>query len=278
MCSSPATVSRRPGDVNNVGRPYRVKDLVARVCAARRARGLVAIFDLDGTLAPIAPTPARARVPATTRRALARLAARADTTVGVVSGRPLAALRRLLGVQGLWLVGLHGYARRAPGGPTERLWTRAAERRADDLARQLRRALAGVRGARVEQKGPLVAVHVRVATPAGRRAARRLVAQLKPPDHLLLEGRRVLELAPARRPTKGDAVRWIAASRAGAPILYVGDDTTDEDAFAALGPRDFPVRVVHRERPSGRGRSRARYRLADPAAVAALVAALAASP
>jgi trehalose 6-phosphate phosphatase len=121
-------------------------------------------------------------------------------------------------------------------------------------------------------------VHVRAASPAGRRAARRIVARLTPPDRLLLAGRRVLELAPIGRPTKGDAVRWIAARRAGAPILYVGDDTTDEDAFAALGPGDFPVRVMHRERPSERGRSRARYRLAGPAAVSALVAALAASP
>jgi hypothetical protein len=36
---------------------------VARVLAARRGRGLVAVFDVDGTLAPIAPTPADARVP-----------------------------------------------------------------------------------------------------------------------------------------------------------------------------------------------------------------------
>jgi trehalose 6-phosphate phosphatase len=272
------TVSRLPRDVNNVW-PARPPDrLLARLCAARRARGLIAIFDLDGTLARIAATPSRARVPAHTRRALARLAARADTTVGIVSGRPLAAVARLVGVRGLWVVGLHGYARRAPGGRTQRLWTRAAERQARALAARLRRALAGVRGARVELKGPLVAVHVRAAEPAGRRAARRIVARLRPPGHLLLEGRRVLELGPADRPTKADAVRWIAAGRPGSAILYVGDDTTDEQAFQALGPEDFPVRVVHRERPSGSGRSRARYRLADPAAVAALIAALAASP
>src|SRR5262249_35987602 len=68
---------------------------VSRVLAARRRGGLVAIFDLDGTLAPIAPTPTAARVPAAVRRALGRLARRGDTVVGVASGRPLAEVVRL---------------------------------------------------------------------------------------------------------------------------------------------------------------------------------------
>ena len=70
---------------------------VARVLAARRGRGLVAVFDVDGTLAPIAPTPADARVPPETRRALRRLARRRDTLVGIVSGRPIAQVARLVG-------------------------------------------------------------------------------------------------------------------------------------------------------------------------------------
>jgi trehalose-6-phosphatase len=61
---------------------------VERVRAARARGGLVAIFDLDGTLAPIAPTPVLARVPEDARRALHRLARHPDTVeIGRASGR-----------------------------------------------------------------------------------------------------------------------------------------------------------------------------------------------
>src|SRR5262245_31402692 len=96
---------------------------IARLLEARRSGGLVAIFDLDGTLAPIAPTPAAARVSVAARRALRRLVGRADTTVGVVSGRPLAEVMRLVGRRGFWLAGLHGAVRRPPGGGVRRVWS-----------------------------------------------------------------------------------------------------------------------------------------------------------
>ena len=102
---------------------------VAQVLAARRTRGLVTVWDVDGTLAPIAPTPEEARVPPATRQALRRLARRADTLVAVVSGRPLAQVERLVGGSNLWLSGLHGGARRAPGRPVRHFWGPHAARR-----------------------------------------------------------------------------------------------------------------------------------------------------
>jgi trehalose 6-phosphate phosphatase len=249
----------------------------AQVRAARARAGLVAIFDLDGTLAPIAPTPARARVPAAARRALHRLARCPGTVVGVVSGRPLAQVSRLLDARGLWLAGVHGAVRRRPGGPIERLWSDDVRRAGARLTRALTTALRTVPGVLVEPKGPVVAVHTRAATPAIRARVHEVVRRLRPPGWVLLEGRRVAELRPRGLPTKADAVRWIAASHAGAPVLYVGDDATDEDAFKILGRRDFPV-VVDPARASAERSSaaptRARYTLGGPGAVHRLVGAL----
>ncbi len=253
---------------------------VARVLDTRRARGLVAVFDVDGTLAPIAPTPADARVPRGTRQALQRLARRRDTLVGIVSGRPLAEVEGLVG-SGFWLAGLHGAMRRPPGGRITRLWTAEVARTSAQLARMLEASLREVPGVTVEPKGPVVAVHVRAASPAGRARVRNLVSGARPDRWSLLEGRRVFELRPEGLPSKGDAVQWIAAKRPGAAILYVGDDATDEDAFHALRRDDFPVRVggaaANRER--GRGRTRtttgALFTLPDTTAVGELVAALA---
>jgi len=247
---------------------------VARLLAARRTHGLVTVWDVDGTLAPIAPTPEEAHVPVATLQALRRLARRADTLVAVVSGRPLAQVERLVGRSNLWLSGLHGGARRAPGGPVRHFWGPTAYRRGGRLAHDLAEALAGVPGVRIEPKGPVVAVHVRGVDAAGRVHARKVVRQARPTGWQVLEGRRVLELRPRRLPTKADAVRWIAARRPGAAVLYVGDDATDEDAFAVLGRGDFAVRVESRRARAERGtafRTHARWRVAGHTGVARLI-------
>jgi trehalose 6-phosphate phosphatase len=247
---------------------------VARVLAARRGRGLVAVFDVDGTLAPIAPTPADARVPPETRRALRRLARRGDTLVGIVSGRPIAQVARLVG-PGLWLAGLHGAVRRAPGGRVVHLWSDEVARTGALLARSLAASLREVPGVLIEPKGPVVAVHVRAASPAGRARARNLVARSRPDRWSLLEGRRVFELRPDGLPGKGEAVQWIAAGRPGAAILYAGDDATDEDAFHAMRRDDFSVLVgaarARRERPRDRSDTAALFTLPDTTAVAQLI-------
>jgi trehalose-phosphatase len=247
---------------------------------ARRRRGLVAIFDVDGVLAPIAPSPETAHVPPATRRLLHRLARRDDMLVGVVSGRPLGQVARLVGADGLWLAGLHGAMRRPPGGITRRYWTDEQLRRGRQLARGLRLDVTGLAGVRVEAKGPIVAVHVRGATIRASARAADAVGLRCPPGWEVIVGRRVFELRPRRFPTKGDAVRWIREQRPGVPVLYLGDDTTDEDAFRVLGARDFPVLVDPRagsaEHPGVDDATHARWGLPDTAAAAELLALLAA--
>ncbi len=108
------------------------------------------------------------------------------------------------------------------------------------------------------------------------------VRALCPEGWTVLEGRRVAELRPRGLPTKADAVRWIAAARPSAVVLYVGDDATDEDAFRALRARDFPVLVdaarAHAERAVSPSTTAARFSLPNPRAVHGLVARLAAAP
>jgi trehalose 6-phosphate phosphatase len=216
---------------------------VAHVLEVRAARGLVAVFDVDGVLAPIAPTPDAARVPAATQRALRRLARRADTVVGIVSGRPLEQVDRLVGPGEFWRAGLHGAARRGPDDPVRLLWPLNVQQEGLRLARALTTSLDGIPGVLVEPKGPVVAVHSRAATPAGRARVRNVVSALRPAGWTLLEGRRVVELRPAGLPTKAEAVQWVAAQRPDAAVLFVGDDATDEDAFRVLRREDFAVAV-----------------------------------
>jgi trehalose 6-phosphate phosphatase len=86
-------------------------------------------------------------------------------------------------------------------------------------------------------------------------------------------GKRVLELRPAIAWDKGRAVRWLLeivapAGEAFAPV-YVGDDLTDEDAFAAV--RDDGVGIVVRGETDDRP-TLASFALAGPVEVPTLLA------
>jgi trehalose 6-phosphate phosphatase len=189
-------------------------------------------------------------------------------------------VERLAGVEGAWLSGLHGAARRQPDGTVSHAWTMVAERHADHLEAMLHVEIGAQPGVRFERKGPVIAVHVRGAAPEVTAAVEASVRAQCPAGWEVVPGRRVFELRPEGLPNKGDAVRWLADQRAGAAVLYVGDDTTDEDAFATLGSGDFPVLVDPLAGAIERGgtvlATQARYMLPSQASVAGLLAALAA--
>ena len=85
----------------------------------RQQRGLILLADLDGTLAPIVDRPEAARLPRRTHRILTRLARHPRARVGIVSGRGLTELQRLVRVPSAAYAGCHGlevaWARRASG-------------------------------------------------------------------------------------------------------------------------------------------------------------------
>jgi trehalose 6-phosphate phosphatase len=136
-----------------------------------------------------------------------------------------------------------------------------------ELSRVRASLVAGLRdrpGVRVEDKRMSVSVHTRGASRSERRRAHELLAStLRSCSHLyVLPASQVWDVLPRQIPGKGAAIRD-AVRRLRAPFLpiYVGDDTTDEPAFALLD-RGITVKV------GGSGRdTRARYWLANPAEV-----------
>ncbi|HXV76580.1 MAG TPA: trehalose-phosphatase, partial [Candidatus Polarisedimenticolaceae bacterium] len=123
---------------------------VRRAAAAvDSARAL--LLDVDGTLAPIAPTPEEATVPAGTLRALARLVD-GGWTVAPVSGRPLGQVRRMLPLDGLLRFGSHGLEGEAyPGGSAPEVEA-GARRLLDRLTRDAAEVVDGFPAVRVEAK------------------------------------------------------------------------------------------------------------------------------
>ena len=122
----------------------------------------------------------------------------------------------------------------------------------------MRDRLPAMAGVVVEDKGGAAfAVHYRRATdPARVREALQSWTAGMPAGLEAIWGKMVVELRP-RGVSKGAAVVRIAAEHPGLVPVYLGDDVTDEEAFAALNeanPRAITVKV-------GSGGTRARYRL-----------------
>ena len=242
----------------------------------RAAPARLLLLDYDGTLVPFVENPALARPDDELLALLHVLAGSDDTEVHVVSGRTRGALEGWLGALPIGLHAEHGLASRAPGAT---IWvTRALptlEWRATVLE-CMRRYAVRTPGAFVEEKDAGVAWHYRAAEPdLGEARARALHLELATllagaPASILL-GAKVIEVLP-RSVHKGCLVPpLVAAAPAGALLVAIGDDRTDEDLFAALPADALAVHV-------GPGLTRAPIRLDGVADVRALLRGIADKP
>lgn len=209
-------------------------DLSRRV---REAQALALALDVDGTLAPIAPSPEMARVPETTLRALAGLAGRPGIELAVVSARKLDELRALVPVADLVLAAEYGLV--IAHGDTIEVDPAVAEARPalEEARRRLESRAHAVPGAWVERKEAAFTLHFRQADPAAAcplvEAVEAALADLTDPRGPLrcVPARKALEVRPARGAHKGEMLLRLLHRTPGALPVFVGDDTSDEDGF-----------------------------------------------
>jgi trehalose-phosphatase len=240
----------------------------------QRAPAVALFSDFDGTLAPIAVRPRDVHLPAATRTLLAKLARLPKLFVAVVSGRPVAELRRLVRLPQVAYVGIHGIEMAWPG---QRLVSQASEAdraRVEKARAQLEEALGKLAGVWVERKPASVAVHYRrAAEDAVPRVEREVQRVLRSSNGKLVlqAGKKVRELLPAIGASKAASVfsmlerlpRWLGT----APLpIYLGDDHTDESVFRHLGARGLGIYVGRPGHSQGEAlpASTARYFLEDP--------------
>jgi trehalose 6-phosphate phosphatase len=195
------------------------------------------LTDVDGTLAPIVPRPEEAAVPARASELLARLSERYGL-VGCISGRRAAEARRLVGVDGIAYAGNHGLELLLPGDEAPRFDPSLRGREGDAAAfvAELGDEALASAGLRLEDKGPIQALHWRGAADE-RRAEARAHEIAAAGGRAGLEprwGRKVLELRPPGGGGKDAAVAALLAADGVAAAAYAGDDRTDLDAFRRL--------------------------------------------
>ncbi len=224
-------------------------DIAARLATSR----MIALFlDFDGTLAAIQPRPEMVRVHPDLRRTLSELASNPRLRLWVISARRRADIRARVRVPAARYLGLYGWERRCLPRP----------RRPSPIAsvkEVLAATLPPLPAVWIEDKQYTLAVHYRGAPEEVRSMAAESVYRALEPwngDLRIAPGKCVWEIAPRGVSNKGMAVRKELARQPERVLpVYVGDDLSDEAAFAALPQRGVGIRV------GGSGPTRAHYRL-----------------
>jgi trehalose-phosphatase len=237
--------------------------------------GRVAVFlDYDGTLTPIVSHPENASLSDSMQQALRELVSRAP--VAILSGRDLDDVRRRVSIDGIVYAGSHGFDIEGPRGLRRQVATEFLPN-LDMTEKELHELLDVTPGARVERKRFSIAAHYRNVKENDVSKLERTVDAVWARHRELrrINGKKVYELLPDIDWNKGKAVMWLLEtldleSRSGGirPI-YIGDDSTDENAFRTLQQHGIGILVSEQSQPTA-----ARYLLGDPAEVQRFLRAL----
>lgn len=220
--------------------------LIAQKVAA--ASHLLVLLDYDGTLTPIVDRPADAELAPATRDVLRSLAQRHKTSVAMLSGRAVEDLQARVRADELIYSGNHGLEIRGPGYYFIRSAPSDMQGKLLELANDLSRRLRHIPGAFVEDKRLTLSVHYRMVPGSLTDELRKVVSLAMAENGYcfrLTSGNNVYEIRPNVDWNKGSAASWIMNSLGlndKTLTVYLGDDTTDEDAFAVL-PDGVNIRV-----------------------------------
>ncbi|MEJ8804553.1 trehalose-phosphatase [Pontibacter sp. H249] len=221
-----------------------------------------AVFlDYDGCLTHIVKDPNKAILSDGMRNTLQHLAQ--VCSVAIVSGRDRADVAKLVQLENLYFAGSHGFDISGPDEMhTEPGGAKAALPALDSSAEILKQKLNHIDGALVERKRYAIAVHYRNVPEQQVNEVKQVTEEVLKEHPQLKEGlgKKIIELKPNLDWHKGKAVLWLMdeldLNKPGIVPLYVGDDITDEDAFAELQGKGIGILVGEHD-----DRTAAEYRL-----------------
>ena len=205
-----------------------------RLEAWRQDPGSAAILtDIDGTLAPIVPTPDMSEVPAELKEVLGRLSQQYLLVAGI-SGRKTEDALDLVGLADVVYFGNHGFEILREGEVEVVPEALPYLERVAELERRAQEELEPL-GAFVEEKGITASIHYRNVPPeVGERSVEFVKREGERLGLRITVGRGVVEARPPIQADKGTAVRTLLEEYCPKRAMFIGDDTTDLDAFREL--------------------------------------------
>jgi trehalose 6-phosphate phosphatase len=195
------------------------------------------LLDVDGVLAPIVQHPDDSHMPETTRRPLIEVA-NLYGVVACVSGRRASDARRIVSLGSIAYLGSHGSEVLLPGATEPvmdrelQAWTRRVQTFTREGYSERMRKLR----IRLEDKEAIAALHWRGVPDEeeAQKVVEEVAREAEKAGFIAHWGRKVLEIRPPVRIDKGAGIVALLRDRDLDAALYVGDDTTDIDAFRGL--------------------------------------------
>lgn len=205
-------------------------------------KGLLCVFDFDGTLAPIVPEADQAYLPAEVKQRLIRLMQLAP--VAILTGRSLQDIRSRLDFEPNYVLGNHGIEG-LPGWEKRALQHQEQCQAWVESLTEAMQAEGGFDpGIRIEDKRYSLSVHYR-QTSDPQKAESQLAALFAKlmPEARVMDGKFVFNLLPPGAEHKGSAMEKLIKLAGARGTIYVGDDVTDEDVFCLRRPDLLSIRV-----------------------------------
>jgi trehalose-phosphatase len=230
----------------------------------KRKEKPVFFFDYDGTLTPIVQRPNLAKLTSSMKNILLQLSKKYH--LALISGRKKEDLIDQVGIPDIFYAGNHGLDINGPGISMTFPLVKKYLPIIENTTHYLDKALSSFPGVILEKKKISVAIHYRMVSKENLPELRSILknslkGKLK---HIrILKGKKVFEFLPNIEWNKGKAIIWImntlGLSWDEHRVFYLGDDTTDEDAFRVLRTRGIGILVSEKTRKSS-----ADFRLSSP--------------
>ncbi|MDI6804263.1 MAG: trehalose-phosphatase [Bacteroidota bacterium] len=221
-------------------------------------------LDYDGTIVPIQEKPKQAKLPESSRLLLDELAQHPNTYVGIVSGRSMKDIRRMVKLTSLFYIANHGYE----------IYSRKIKWRhpivtdivpiLKKLRTNFKKALKAIHGVLIENKIITLSIHYRQLSGTLVSTLKKIIKSKMQEYSRFLKissGKKVFEIKPKNNWNKGKAIFKVMDlfnATTDPLIIYIGDDKTDEDAFRLLPKGAFAIYV------GSNSSSKAKYFLNDP--------------
>ncbi|MFW6122092.1 MAG: trehalose-phosphatase [Petrotogales bacterium] len=204
-----------------------------------KGRRVVFFLDYDGTLTPIVQRPEQAVLSVSMRKTLRKLSDLCP--VAVISGRDLADVKRMVGLDSIFYAGSHGFDISGPGNHHIG-YQKGLEfiPLLDKAEKDIENKIKIISGARIERKKFSLAVHYREAEDNNVDKVKRAVSETtkKFPNLRKSSGKKVFEIQPRVDWNKGKALfsilRSLDLDKSHVLPFYIGDDLTDENAFRII--------------------------------------------
>ncbi len=215
---------------------------------------LFLFLDYDGTLAPIAATPAKAKILPGNKKILEELSNTLGIKLAIISGREMGDIKSRLGLKNIIYAANHGLEIDGPRIKFKSQVGLKFRKTIKNIHDHLKNKLSEVRGALIEDKGLSLSLHYRMVKDAEVPRVKALfhelvIVPLVKNKIKVTGGKKVLKIRPAVKWDKGKVTLWLLArqqfNQGNKKILpvYIGDDLTDEDAFKALRNKGITIVV-----------------------------------